>query len=241
MSAISIHSAGRPTTQDRPLGMLISRLSSALEAERGARGVYSISQQQAPNASERAALESRVAELQGGLSPAEPAAVIGRILRLMMRYPSSSSMSDARTDETAKAYARDMAKYPLWAIDAACIAAIGLGEQFMPSAPVIAGLAEKQVAPIRAELSAITRIIGAGVRAEPDEGSREQMRAAMAALRNDLAQACEPSVKRERPPTRQEAIEWLAERQAEPMPPPPMSDELRTLMGLLPVSKSEAA
>jgi hypothetical protein len=182
-----------------------------------------------------------VAELQGGLSPAEPAAVIGRILRLMMRYPSSSSMSDARTDETAKAYARDMAKYPLWAIDAACIAAIGLGEQFMPSAPVIAGLAEKQVAPIRAELSAITRIIGAGVRAEPDEGSREQMRAAMAALRNDLAQACEPSVKRERPPTRQEAIEWLAERQAEPMPPPPMSDELRTLMGLLPVSKSEAA
>ena len=63
--------------------------------------------------------------------------------------------------------------------------------------------------------------------------ARERIRASMDDLLAELRQSADPAVKRDRPPTQQEALEWLAETKEARSPPPQMSDELRKILGLL--------
>lgn len=229
---------GRPSPQTKAMSALLARLRNATERH-GSH--YAISSQSAATVGEREALEARKAELDSGLHPADPRSAAGRVLQLMVRYPSTAALSTGRTDEMVKAYGRDLSRFPLWAIDAACIATIRGGGAFMPSAPELAAACEREIYAMRSELATISRALDAAVYSETGDEERARMKAAFKALAEEIGLSSDPRVTHPRQPTRQEAAEWIAEaKEAGPQPPPQISGELRAKIGGAPAKASAA-
>lgn len=223
-----------PTPQTREFGALLAHYRNAIEWSPA--GHYSISDQRAPNAVDGEHLRARLVELRGSLHPSDPAEVARRIVRLFLRFP-SSKMPDALVDETVKAYAADLSPFPLWAIDAACVAVLrgsGANPSFVPSCPSLRLEVEDQCAKARIEAAEIERILNTAVYRMPTESERERVSRRFDALIEELQlnAPLDHRPRRERQMTAPEASDYLETLKTDQRPPPELSDRARARFGL---------
>lgn len=174
--------------------------------------------------------------------------VVKRLSRLFLRYP-SMRLPDEQLEATMAAYAADLVKYPLWAIDTACkrfIAGMEDGSKvFVPSSAQLAIACDSALAGFRVELKKLDQVLNADVYREPSAEERAKVRAEFQKLVEELQLNMDPRDKapeRSRPMTKAEAEAALERALINPLPAPQLSDELRARLGLTtPESKGEAA
>lgn len=147
------------------------------------------------------------------------------------------------------AYAADLAHFPLWAIDAGCMAVIGGktdgSKAFAPSSLELRDACAKAIEPVRQEIAEIGSVLDAEVYHEPTVAEREKIHAEFRKLVEDLKLNVDPRDKAQkgafRVLTRDEAQAALDRAAAAKRPLPQMSSELREKMGLEPAASTEAA
>lgn len=191
-----------------------------------------------PVGADRAALQSRRAELGAGLTRSEPRDIVERVARLFMRFP-SSRLPDDVAKATLAAYAHDLALFPLWAIDTAFLAVIAgqadTSKAFAPSSIELRKACEKAMQPVYEELAELTRILNAEVYREPTPDEKARVQALFDDLRDELKMNVDPrddaAKAGRRVLTRAEADAALERAKANPSAPP-MSDALRARLGL---------
>lgn len=208
-------------------------------------GHYSISDRKAPDGHARLDLELRRDELAATMGVSDPRAVVQRISRLFMRFP--STRLDGNAEETMAAYAADLSGYPLWVIDAACKKVIaGQGEvsrAFAPSSIELRAICEREYGWARAELAMTRNILDAEIYREPTQEERAKVIAEFQRLVQELKLNEDPiSKNKSRPLTKAEAEAALERALINPMPAPMFSPALRAVLGLEEaVSQGEAA
>jgi len=132
------------------------------------------------------ALENRERELRASLEPAAIGGIQNAILRMFLGFPSAANLDAAGT---AAAYASALARYPSWAIGAACGAAVRgeLGNpSFAPSVAELAKFAQAKIAAAEDEARMINRILTADVFHEPDEAEQARVAEKFRALAAEL-------------------------------------------------------
>lgn len=205
---------------------------------------HSISSRSAPDAADRAAMTARRNAVADTLAPSNPGDA-ARLVSVMFSGFQGARTSDDEARQRVALYVSQVKSYPTWAIKSACsrfLAGVaGSNAAFAPSVAELAKACAAESEAARVELSDLNAILNAGVIAEPDDSARDRMRAAMADLVSELSQSADPTARRERPPTRQEAREWLTEAREAGAPAPQMSDDLRSHMGLPPTSDAREA
>ncbi len=190
----------------------------------------------------------RRADLRGSMGAAS-AQEAGQLVSVMFAGFQSVRDSEDEAKKRLALYVSQLKAFPAWAIKASCERFMrgevgGANAAFAPSIAELVSDIVTQTRWIRAELADLDAVLDADVMHEPDEAEQERMRIKWRQLADEIGLAADPTAKREREPTRQEALEWLHEAQeAAPMSPPPaMSEESRAKMGLIGrQSKSEAA
>ena len=132
-------------------------------------------------------LRRRLAEISDALLHSPAQAVKTRVVKLFSRYPSARGGMDAEV--ITAAYVTDLQPYPLWAIDAACIAFLRgkcSGSAFPPSAPELVAECRAQVVALKSERHRIERILSAEIYHEPTEAERAKVRSELDALMSEL-------------------------------------------------------
>ena len=196
-------------------------------------------------AGSRALLVERVAVIDGYLAPAQREEVAVSISRLFLALASSTEDGvDAQT--RALVYADVLGDLPPFAVQQAVddyVRGHAGDRKWAPTAAEVRAQAERYVAPWRAERRRIERALAAKV---ADAAPSADARAAVLAHARETLQQLEATASlgkpaRERPLTRDEALAWLEQQQANPPPPPRLSPGLRKLLGLPPQAVGEAA
>ena len=141
-----------------------------------------------PTGEHRALLERRRAELKSAMAASDPRAVVARVARFFLRFPGSSRTENA--EGVAAAYAADLSRFPLWAIDAGMMAVITsqghAAAQFAPSSPVLQDAVRKAMVHASDELSDLGRVLDADVYHEPSAEERERILAGYKELLTSL-------------------------------------------------------
>jgi hypothetical protein len=108
-----------------------------------------------------------------------------RVARMFLRFPSSAK---SVTEETIRAYAFDVAKFPLWAVEAAIqrVIADPSPKDFAPSSPVLQGECRFVMRPFAEELAQISIVLDADVYHEPSDDERARIKAGFDKLIADL-------------------------------------------------------
>lgn len=179
-----------PTAAGRALITTIDRLHSALEAVGRRPGEFSISDQRAPRAVERQALEARLAELAGRDQPATEREIGAWLTRLFRGLAHArADVDDAKgVIETYLAVLRGV---PLWALREAVLRFLAGSvprpdSRFAPSSAELRSEALRLAAPFRAERAKIAAILHADVYREPTPEERERVHSRMKALLDEL-------------------------------------------------------
>jgi len=205
--------------------------------ERTPAGLLSISDKRAPAGVDRERLESRLVEIDMANRPGPPQAIARRVARLFLRFP-SSRLTDANSEATVAAYAADLSKFPLWAIDQAMMDAITKGGSFAPSSPELRAMCERALSRWSMEAADIRAVLTADVYHEQTDAERAKVKEGFDALVADLGLREDPWLLRapgKRPyssVTPAEAVDALEAMKANPEPPPALSPALRAHMGL---------
>lgn len=235
----------QPTIYEPPTRDLdtITRLyRSRLQWVQAVKG-HSIKFSSAPSAAERAQLTARRNAVADALVPASPAEIARLVSVMLIGFPTQRA-TEAEAKQRLALYVSQIANRPQWAVKSACEkflrGATPSNAAFAPSVAELASAVDAATASARAELSALNAILNAGVEAQNQPGDKAAMRASIDEVLAELRAASWPEQRRERPPTRQEAAEWLAEAKESGPACPAMSDALRVFMGKSP-DKSEAA
>lgn len=212
--------------------------------ERTPTGLLSISDKRAPAGADREQLAARLSELDAANLPGNPQAIARRVARLFLRFP-SSRLTDANSEATVAAYAADLSKFPLWAIDQAMLEAIQKGGAFAPSSPDLRAMCERVMRRTAEEAADIRAVLTADVYREPSDEEREKIKAGFDALVADLELRApfdrwslrKPGSRPVSSITPAEARDALEAMKEDPQPAPPLSGALRAKLGL----DSEAA
>lgn len=137
-----------------------------------------ITRELAPTPADHAVIEKRRAELVAALRPTDPQAIVPRIGRLFLRFPSAKIENPAAT---TAAYAQDLAEFPLWAIESGIMSILrgnGLtSKDFAPSSVVVRDAVVKELAKVQIELSQINKVLGVEVVEEPSSEQRDRVKA----------------------------------------------------------------
>jgi hypothetical protein len=104
--------------------------------------------------------------------------VAARVGRLFLRFP-GTRIEDA--EATVAAYATDLSRFPLWAVDRGLMMVIegrsyGTGA-FAPSSVECQRECEKAMSAVRAEIADLSRVLSAAVYHEVTESEREKVKA----------------------------------------------------------------
>lgn len=163
-----------PTNPTRAALDLLARYRNAIV--RKDKGGYSICERLAPTGNDRKALEARRHELQASVASADPRSVAPRVAKLFLRFP-ASRVPDA--EATVAAYATDLARFPLWAIDAAMVSVIKGGSggcaAFMPSSVELQLACEREFIKRAGEYFELCNVLNAEVIRELPADHRQRM------------------------------------------------------------------
>ncbi len=111
------------------------------------------------------------------------------VAAMMLRFPGRREGDDDAKAITA-AYARDLARYPVWVVRAVCEAAamgrVSRNPAFVPSSGELCRHADDELAPLLAERERLRRVASAEVRAPVDDATRQRMAGRFAELMRDL-------------------------------------------------------
>ena len=240
----NINPVSPPANQTRAQADLLAHYRNALETT--AAGGFSICDRRAPDGDDRRALMVRRDELSTAMGGSNPHDVVKRVARLFMRFP-STRFPDGMAEATTAAYAADLACFPLWAIDEACLAVIGgrtdTSKAFAPSSIEMREACHKAMDPIRAEFADLRNVLSADIYHEPTPEERAKVAAEFQALVQELKLNMDPrdNAKPSRPLTRHEAEAALERAKINPVRAPAFSDGLRQHLGLPEREKGEAA
>jgi hypothetical protein len=216
-------------------------LTVALE---GTTAPYSISSLAAPSETERAILSERSRQIAAGLGPSPKDMVATRVARLFLRFPNAKP-SDG--EATAAAYATDLMRFPLWAIDQAILKAIrpnaDLNQNFVPTSPQLQALCQEVIGPFVEEARGIAAVLAAITYQPRPETERDRVKKGFAALLADTGKTnrFEPQDPRDRktqPQMRELAAVQLDHLAAHPTAPA-LSDPLRIKLGLIPADADQ--
>lgn len=197
--------------------------------------MFSISDQRMPKGDDRQALEHRREHLRGFMQNGDLRPIAARVGRLFLRYPWTANMPNGA--DVVAAYAKDLSRFPLWAIDAGIASIIGahltVAVERAPSSPVVQLACEAAFKPVLEELGELNRLLDAVPWKEPSPEYRQRIKAGF----DDLARALR-GANSFRPP--RHAKDFRDDAGApEPVPepavmaaPPPLSDRLRRQLGL---------
>lgn len=176
-------------------------------------------------------------QLSSSISSSDPRDVVKRVARLFMRFP-STRLPEGQAEAMMAAYAADLSGFPLWAIDAACLAVIGgradVSKSFAPSSIELREACVKAMAPVHVEIAELRKVLDAEIYHEPGPDEKARVQAMFRDLVDELKLNVDPRdhvPKAQRPLTRAEA-EAALERAKENPSAPAMSDALRARLGL---------
>lgn len=231
-----------PTAPTRAQLDLLAPYKNAVELSD--QGRFSISDRRMPVGEVREALDQRRAELASSLGSSDPRAVAKRIARLFARFP-SSKVNDANIEATIAIYAGDLAVFPMWAIDAACISVI-TGQEgsatFLPSSIELRKACQRAMYSVHDELSDLERVLDADVYHEPTPEERAKTLADFRVLVDELKLNVDPRDKapaKWRPPTKDEAQAAL-DRVDPTRPLPKLSEKALATLGIRPPAQDAA-
>jgi hypothetical protein len=188
-----------------------------------------------PEGVERADLIHRRDELKSVLWRSDKAMVAARVTRMFLRFPSSRG---ADPEATVAAYATDLCRFPLWAVDrglAAIISGKSGAGSFVPSSVECQAACERELAPFRNELADLTAILDAAVYREAPDYERARVIREFDALVKELKlrDPHDPARRNPNQMTREEAQARLEAQLMDPKPTPAMSHRLREQLGLM--------
>lgn len=191
------------------------------------------------------ALTARRGELVNACQRSDPRSIVQRIARLFMRFP-STRLPDGTAETTMAAYAADLASFPMWAIEEACLVFIkGQGEgskAFAPSSAELRIMCERAMWPVRHELNDITNVLNAEVYSEPTPEVRAKILAEFRELVDELKLNVDPRDKspaKSRPLTKDEAQAAL-DRIDATQPLPKLSEATLGKLGIRPAPEPSA-
>jgi len=192
----------------------------------------------APSEAERAILSDRSRQITAGILPSPKDLIAIRISRMFLRFPNARP---ADGEATAAAYATDLMRFPLWAIDQAILKAIrpnaDLNQNFVPTSPQLQALCAEAVAPYAEEARGIAAVLAAVTYQPRPETERDRVKKGFAALLVGLGGGSrfEPRDPRDRatqPQMREQALAALDCLASNQTPPPKLSEGLRAKMGI---------
>lgn len=151
-----------------------------------------------------------------------------------MRFP-GTRIEDA--EATVAAYATDLSRFPLWAIDRGLMMVIegrsyGTGT-FAPSSVECQRECERAMSAVRAEIADLSRVLSAAVYHEVTESEREKVKAGFDALIADLRlrEPFQPIKRAGTQPTKAEAESALERLACDTRPIPVLSAEVLKKLG----------
>ena len=154
--------------------------------ERSPAGHHSISSRHAPTTEEMKWLECRRRELLDQLRVAEPHEIAETISEMMLGF-GGAARTRADAERTVALYTSQLASFPLWAVNAACVKAMRSGSEFAPTVAEVVASADKSVSIWKAEVARIALIISAEIYREPGLAERKRVADCLKRVISDLA------------------------------------------------------
>ena len=208
---------------DTRLRALLSRL------ERTPDGRWHLPDTAPVTADDRRWLVARRETLERSLIRCAERVVAGLVIAMFLRFPSAANAADQEARD--RLYVTELRQFPQWALESVMTRVKG---SFAPSLPDLVASVRSEMAAVHAEISSVSRILGADTYHVPDEAERSRVEAAYRDLLEKLEWNAPHDLRpsKDRPLTRQEAIQAAEDMRSEPVTLPPMSDRLRARLGL---------
>lgn len=222
-STATLPPAPRTREDDTRLAVLLSRL------ERAPDGRWHLPDTQPVSADDRRWLQARRTTLERSLVRAARMSIGRLVIGMFEMFPSAASCTNP--SERDELFVAGLSAFPQWAIEAAISRLKG---SFAPSLPVLQDMVCGELAAVHAEISSVSRILGADTYHVPDEAERSRVEAAYRDLLEKLEWNAPHDLRpaKDRSLTRQEAIQAAEDMRSEPVTLPPLSDRLRARLGL---------
>lgn len=222
-STTTLPPAPRTREEDTRLAVLLSHLERAPDGRWHRPDTLPVS------AEDKRWLQARRTTLERSLVRAARLALGRLVIGMFEMFPSAASC--ANPSERDELFVAGLSAFPQWAIEAAISRLKG---SFAPSLPVLQDMVRAELAHVHAELSSVSRILGADTYHVPDEVERARVETAYRDLLDKLEWNAPQDLRpaKDRPLTRQEAIQAAEALRSEPVTLPPLSDRMRARLGL---------
>lgn len=218
----TLQPSGMTREDDTRLRALLSRL------ERSPDGRWQLPDTRALTTDDRRWLSDRRDTLQRSLARCSDRVVAGMVLTMFLRFPSSANAADQA--ERDKLYVAELRQFPQWALEGAFAKVRGA---FAPSLPDLVALVQEQMAAVHTEQANINRLLNADVYHVPSDEERARVEAEYQELAKVMRLGNDDMRPRgERHLTRAEAEQIVDGMKASPLVLPPMSDELKAIVGI---------
>lgn len=217
----------RPATTTREDDTRLLAMTARLE--KAPDGRWQIPGSKALSSDERGWLLDRREALQRSLLRASERLIAAEVIGMFLRFTSSANASDTAARD--RVYVEDLRQFPLWAVQAAIGKVKG---PFAPSSPVLVDMVRACLDDTTGQLRKIHNLLSADVYRDPTADERAKVDQAFRDLVDNLRlnEPVDVRPNREKPPTRAQAEEWLADLAGGKIEPPALSAAALRTVGL---------